>query len=928
MRKIYITFFILTFSITRAQTPAIDTSFNSNYDTSYKQYIGEQSAQLPDGKFLSAYYSYDNGFNGTFVTKIIRITADGKIDPTFTSINTPNSYYTNIFANSDGSFIVVGVVDNVFYMKKYTVANVLDNSFTAPVFTQNVTQNYVEVKSLLFQTDGKIIVGGNFYKINNQTIGGIVRLNANGSVDNSFVEGTGVSGLVNSIVIQTDGKYMVCGNIGNYNGVEKHQILRLNSDGTLDGTFNVTYNYDNFGFFSNGFQDPITAIAVQPDGKIIVGGASFYINNLRYDGVTRLNPNGTKDTSFLCSYPSTYVYHMLLQNDGSILLKGQYAGIVKLNNNGGNDSTFTNISTSAGGVNVLAGNFYMIGNKIMVNSNYYDTNGITRQGFHRLNANGSLDFNFNPSFGFNSLYYKMNNGSNEYTTVPKVLLDGKVLVSGVFTSYNDVGFPKGMLRLNIDGTLDPTFSLGSTVGGTIEHYEGNVKQQNDGKILFLNSLIAHNNNLTYTNLVRINNDGSLDTSLNIENFNITKFQPLTDGKILVTGTGSIFQNGTKYKILRLNNNGTVDTSFSCPVYWTSVNSFELQNDDKILICGKYDTTNTTLNLLRRINADGSLDATFQLSTTYTNNVFHTKLQPDGKILINYNNSGPKKISRLNADGTIDSSFITITTGNSSNSDSREFFPVAASNTGLIYLSSNSPTNYFNSVSNNNAVLILSANGTLLNSFGNKFGYCNFQGCTHLIFRTLLENIENSNRNDLVRYKFSDEVTVDPPSGSMSQIYTAGQTLTDLLIVGQNIQWYDSQSECISNSAFKNANQTESLLPASTPLVNGTTYYASQTVNGIESAYRLPVTVSQSLTTTGFLLNDVVIYPNPTHNAITINNSTNIEAVEIYSILGQNIVSKKITESLVTIDLSTFDSGIYILKLISSNNSKTIKVIKQ
>jgi len=176
------------------------------------------------------------------------------------------------------------------------------------------------------------------------------------------------------------------------------------------------------------------------------------------------------------------------------------------------------------------------------------------------------------------------------------------------------------------------------------------------------------------------------------------------------------------------------------------------------------------------------------------------------------------------------------------------------------------------------------------------------------------------------------LNVNPPAplingkNNLNIEFTPGQTLGDLMIEGQNIKWYSS-----SNSTSEKSRKTiETTLPLTTVLVDGVTYYASQTINGIESKERLSVMakVKGSLSTEDFVLPNFRYYPNPAQHALNISNSSTIDEVEIISISGKSILSKKVNDTQSEIDLSNVSSGFYFLKIKSEEQTKTIKIVKK
>ncbi|MNF29642.1 hypothetical protein D3C84_103510 [compost metagenome] len=167
------------------------------------------------------------------------------------------------------------------------------------------------------------------------------------------------------------------------------------------------------------------------------------------------------------------------------------------------------------------------------------------------------------------------------------------------------------------------------------------------------------------------------------------------------------------------------------------------------------------------------------------------------------------------------------------------------------------------------------------------------------------------------------------SNTITLSLVSGQTLADIIVEGENIKWYSTPG--ISTGKIKQTNKKvgETPLPLSTVLVDNTTYYASQTINGIESAQRLAVTVQlNALATPDFVLTNFKSYPNPVKNNLTIQNTSIIDEIALYSITGKTVLTKKIKTLRSEIDLSALSSGIYFLKVKSEGEEKTVKIIKE
>ncbi len=113
------------------------------------------------------------------------------------------------------------------------------------------------------QPDGKVLIGGFFTRYNGIFRNYIARVNADGTLDNTFNPGTGASSTVGTLALQPDGKVIIGGSFTTYNGTSRNRIARLNADGTLDNTFNP----------GTGASGGVLSLALQPDGKVLIGGA-------------------------------------------------------------------------------------------------------------------------------------------------------------------------------------------------------------------------------------------------------------------------------------------------------------------------------------------------------------------------------------------------------------------------------------------------------------------------------------------------------------------------------------------------------------------------------------------------------------------------------------------------------------------------------
>lgn len=350
------------------------------------------------------------------------------------------------------------------------------------------------------QPDGKIIIGGWFTTYNDTVRKGIARLNQDGSLDKSFNPGAGADYSVDATLVQPDGKIIIGAGIKSPDGSYKHGVVRSNADGSLDKSF-IT---------GTGADYIIDFMTLQPDGKIIICGRFSSYNGIPRNCIARLNADGSLDTSFK-SNTDGFVLSTSLEPDGKIIIGGEFKKY----------------------------------------------NGIVRKGIARLNSDGSLDTSFDPGKGVG--------GGGVFATL--VQPDGKILIGGYFTSFSGRD-RNNIARLNADGSLDYSFNPDMGYGFFLFNYwpGGNIRTislQPDGKII-IGGNFRYLKGSTTNYVARMNANGSIDRSFNFklnEETNVwtTLLQP--DGKIIIGCNPSKFQGKVKSGLARLNADGSLDTKF-------------------------------------------------------------------------------------------------------------------------------------------------------------------------------------------------------------------------------------------------------------------------------------------------------------------------------------------------------------------------------
>ncbi len=295
--------------------------------------------------------------------------------------------------------------------------------------------------------EGRIIFGGLFTTYSGQSVNRIVRTK-DGFIDDSFNTGSGFNLDVNEIELQPDSKILIGGDFTSYNGNPVTRIVRLNTDGSIDNTFNS----------GTGFDGTVWVIKVQPDGKILVGGLFTQYDGNFYTGLIRLNSNGTVDNTFSVGTGfDNSVFDIILQDDGKKYIFGSFNSydgnthnhIVRLNDDGSVDNTFT-VGTGFNGTTYSG---LIDDGKLLVAGAYFEYSGQTARQIIRLNSDGTIDNTFNSGNGFSRV-----SGLCFTSTILKD--SGKYFVVGDFDTYNLIS-ANGLIRLNNDGSIDNTFNTGT-----------------------------------------------------------------------------------------------------------------------------------------------------------------------------------------------------------------------------------------------------------------------------------------------------------------------------------------------------------------------------------------------------------------------------------------------------------------------------------
>ncbi|HKQ39443.1 MAG TPA: Calx-beta domain-containing protein, partial [Verrucomicrobiae bacterium] len=331
----------------------------------------QYTAGLPDGRLMVA--GDFTEFNEVTRNRMARLLTNGLLDTSFNPGVGANASIRTIAVQRDGKILVGGFFNSIVNTNMNGIARLSHDGTLDESFNPGAAGDVAAIHAIVIQPDDKILVGGAFSKFNNLQSPGIVRLTTNGVVDRAFNVGGGANAAVYAIAIQNDGKILIGGDFTTVNNVFSPRLARLNVNGSVDSSFNIG---------AGGVNGAVRAIVVQPDGKILIGGSFTGVGNTPRSYLARLEQSGTVDTTFLNSDlgADNAVYALALQVDGRVVVVGDFARV----------------------------------------------NGVGRNRITRLMPDGSTD----PSINFGA-------GANSFISALYLQPDRKIVIGGGFTTYDE-----------------------------------------------------------------------------------------------------------------------------------------------------------------------------------------------------------------------------------------------------------------------------------------------------------------------------------------------------------------------------------------------------------------------------------------------------------------------------------------------------------
>jgi uncharacterized delta-60 repeat protein len=542
---------------------------------------------------------------------------------------------------------------------KLDAAGAVDPSFAPPSgFSNSSTVNCIVPLGA-----GKVLIGCQSFGSGDTYRQGIVRLNANGSVDTSFNAGPTVDGTVHAIHLLPDGRILVA-------GAFTKRVAVLNAEGSPDPAFNP----------GTGASSTVFTVEPLPSGKFMVGGSFSTFNGVSRPYLCRLHADGSVDTTFgsTGSGPSGTVHDIATDADGRLLVGGvftNYQGrshkyLVRIAEDGTSDPYFLpNLNSSVRAISPLTDG------RTLIVGDFSSINDGAAQGIALLHADGKPDATFDSA----------NGAADGSVRAVKRLADGKILLGGSFATVAG-GASKNYAKLlaaspPMRPAVGSIFPWAAEAGAVVRMLGSNFSQLT--ALEFAGNVPAQFTRISETEihvtvpegalagfprLIGLSETapagvwfvplpvtpGTVDPSFDVGSGASSSVHALARdslGRVLIAGDFSSVNNVARSSIARLLPNGVVDGTFSPPTNTTYPRAIAVQTDGKILVGG---STIASRAGIARFLEDGSVDPSFSAAGTAASYVYAIAIQGDGRILIG--GSFTRRIARLLPDGSADLSF--------------------------------------------------------------------------------------------------------------------------------------------------------------------------------------------------------------------------------------------------------------------------------
>lgn len=808
--------------------------------------------------------AFGNGTSGGFNNSVHAV-----------KINQDNSIYVG------GDFTQFKGENTESKLIKLTPFGNIDYSFNANSYNRRA----LVIKTL---ANGKILVGSAASSI---SLGGLDMFNPDGTIDEEFNIGSGFNNDVNDFVIQGDGKIVVVGEFYQFNNSPVNKVIRLNSDGSLDTTFN----------FSNSLTVPwdvprIECVKIDNYGRILIGGY--------FDGsIFRLNNNGSIQAQFKPNNEFGLSIRQII-NGTEYLLPG----------------TIEDILVTENDEIIGVGYFESYGNESI------EVNNIVR-----FSESASIDLNFLVNSGADLAIAQIEKADNN-----------NYILMGSFNYFQD--FPvSNLCMIDLSGNINTSFNAGNSydsvirsmsinnniyaVGGEFEYYNGGyagriISSSTTGINQFsqegfdydVQGLFNNNNNALYVfgefnqfndqqvnGLVKLNEEGFSDESFNIGlGFNglIKDLVVLPNEDIIAVGEFTSFNNISTNRIVKLHPDGSIDTSFQ------SVQGFDqapydielVDSENAVLISGSFNTyNNTQRKSIIKLNLDGSIATGFNPNSVIIGDVVVRKMVNfNSNFLIAYQSlSGnySSGVKLMNSSGQSDTNFQSINLLNVTDIKINSNNKILVSTSAAPYLQK------YNSNGTNDTSFLFSTESNYPIGHTNTFWAPSIQSIS-------IDENNNIYAGGFFNY-FRDRNTGELLDQNNFIVLNENGLKLDNFDLEDGFNSRVNSTVMFNNKLYIGGNFTQYRSTLSSYLIS--IFYNNQTLSINES----------------FQKDKILIYPNPVSNQLNIATDENLinRPYIIYDMLGKAVKFGSLSSY---INVDELEKGMYFLNIA---NIRSIKFIK-
>jgi uncharacterized delta-60 repeat protein len=563
-------------------------------------------------------------YNGTAAPRIIRLNPDGTVDAGF-DVGTGTAgavHCLEVAADGSGDVYAGGSIPTYRGNASKNLVRINSDGSYDPGFAVGTGFDFI-VRSIQNAADasGDLYAAGIFTTYNGSGVNRITRLNSDGSRDLGFAVGTGLNAEVHKVRVAADGSgdALAAGFFTSYDGMAANQVVRINSDGSRDAQLDPGTGVQ--GRIANDRTIYALAVAADGSGDAWIGGPFTVYNGTGQNRFIRLNADGTVDvTSPQGSAFTGSILTIARTEDGSndLYVGGGftiYQGalitrIIRLNADGTPDPAFVVGTGFNNTVDVIlpsvdgSGDLYVAGG-------FSSYQGVSANGIVRLNSDGSRDNGFALGTGFNG-------NVNALAFAPDG--SGDLYVGGSFSSYQGVS-ANSIVRLNSDGSRDNGFAIGTAFGsGLVMTLAPLIDGSGD---LYVGGGFTTYQGSAHTRIVRLNSDGSVEPSFNAGSgfdwtVNGVTLSLDLSGSLYVVGGFLNYQGVSAKALIRLLPSGARDPAFDVGTgfaFGTASNLAVPARDASgdVYVGGTFtDYQGTPVNRIVRLNPDGSIDPGFSV----------------------------------------------------------------------------------------------------------------------------------------------------------------------------------------------------------------------------------------------------------------------------------------------------------------------------